>query len=43
MSGVATSVNSIPFENLHLGNVGYFNNTSSLVLHGVNVGMTYNF
>lgn len=43
VSGVATSTNSIPFENLHLGNVGYFNNTSSLLLHGANLGLSYNF
>jgi Putative beta barrel porin-7 (BBP7) len=42
-SGVATAVNSIPFEMNHLGNVSEYNNTSSLILHGLNVGGMYNF
>ena len=42
-SGVATAVNTIPVEMLHLGNVSNYNTTSSLILHGVTVGGMYNF
>lgn len=42
-SGVATAVNTIPAEMLHLGNVAQYNNTSSLLLHGLTIGGTYNF
>jgi hypothetical protein len=43
VSGVATAVNTIPLEMKHLGNVSHFNTTSSLFLHGLNLGMAYNF
>lgn len=42
-SGVATAVNTIPIEMLHLGNVADYNTTSSLLLHGVTIGGMYNF
>jgi hypothetical protein len=42
-AGVATAVNNIPIEMVHLGNVADFNNTSSLVLHGWTIGGMYNF
>ena len=42
-SGVATAVNTIPFEMNHLGNVAEYNNTSSLFLHGITLGGMYNF
>lgn len=42
-SGVVTAVNSIPFEMNHLGNVAEYNNTSSLILHGLTLGGMYNF
>lgn len=42
-SGIATAVNTMPGAMLHLGNVAEYNNTSSLLLHGVTVGGTYNF
>ncbi len=43
VSGVATAVNTIPVEMLHLGNVADYNTTSSLLLHGLTIGGTYNF
>ncbi|MGN6136462.1 MAG: BBP7 family outer membrane beta-barrel protein [Aureliella sp.] len=43
VSGVATSVNTVPIEMLHLGNVANYNTTSSLILHGVTIGGMYNF
>lgn len=42
-SGVATAVNTIPIEMLHLGNVADYNTTSSVLLHGVTLGGMYNF
>jgi hypothetical protein len=43
VSGIATAVNTLPDNPRHLGNVAEFNNTSSLLLHGVTVGGMYNF
>ena len=42
-AGVATAVNTIPMETIHLGNVADYNTNSSLILHGVTLGGTYNF
>ncbi len=43
VSGVATAVNTIPIEMVHLGNVADYNTTSSLLLHGISIGGMYNF
>ena len=42
-SGVATAVNQLPIQMSHLGNAANFNNNSSLILHGVNLGALYNY
>ena len=42
-SGVATAVSQIPFNMSHLGNVADYNNNSSLILHGLQIGGVYNF
>ena len=42
-SGIATAVSQIPFNMSHLGNVADYNNNSSLILHGLQIGGVYNF
>jgi hypothetical protein len=42
-SGVATAPSQIPYAFNHLGNVADFNNNSTLILHGLNIGGLYNF
>lgn len=42
-SGVATAVDQIPLEMIHLGNVANFDNNAALILHGVNLGGVYNY
>ena len=42
-SGVATAANQLPLQMSHLGNASNFNNNSSLILHGVNLGAVYNY
>lgn len=42
-SGIATAVTQIPFEMTHLDNVRDFDNNSSLILHGLQIGGLYNF
>ncbi len=43
VSGVATAVDQIPLQLVHLGNVADFDNNGVLVLHGVNLGGCYNY
>jgi Putative beta barrel porin-7 (BBP7) len=42
-SGVATAVDQIPLQMVHLGNVADFNNNGSLILHGLTLGGAYNY
>jgi Putative beta barrel porin-7 (BBP7) len=42
-SGVATAVDQIPLEMIHLGNVANFDNNGSLILHGLTLGGLYNY
>jgi Putative beta barrel porin-7 (BBP7) len=42
-SVVATAVDQIPLEMIHLGNVANFDNNGSLILHGLTLGGLYNY